>query len=221
MTIRLHHVPFTRSFRILWLLEELGLSCEVVPHTIQGGDLRTTEFRAISPGARVPALEIDGITIYESAAIVQYLCESREGHGLMPEKGIERVRFLEWLGFTETQASILTNLNLQYLFMPPETKLCADVLRLEAARLGSSLKTLDGVLQQQDWLLKSGFSAADTMMGFNLFAAPYYVKMDRFDAVRAYVERIEARPAYQAARKKDGPQKLYSKDFYEASEAGS
>lgn len=62
--IRLHHIAFSRSFRILWLLEEMGLKTDLRPYSITDGSLRATEFKAISPVGRVPALEIDGITIF-------------------------------------------------------------------------------------------------------------------------------------------------------------
>jgi len=70
-------------------------------------------------------------------------------------------------------------------------------------------------LSGRDYILRSGFSAADTMLGFNLIAAPYYVRLDPFENVRAYVDRISARPAFIDARKDDGPQEFYTKDFYE------
>ncbi len=215
--IRLHHVPLSRSFRILWLLEEMGLDCELVLYDITDGSLRAPEFLKISPGGRVPALEIDGTTVFESEAITQYLCESRPEHGLgrVPNDP-ERVAYLEWLGFAETQASIITSLNLQHLFLRPPAKPSVDVLKLEAARLGASLKMLDRHLSGQDWLLASGFSAADTMMGFNLYAAPYYVDMARFAHVAAYLERIETREGYKRARARDGEQKFYTQAFYPA-----
>ncbi len=214
--IRLHHIPFSRSFRVLWLLEELGLKAELAHYSITDGSLRASEFKAISPVGRVPALEIDGITIYESAAIVEYLTETRPEHGLGRLAGDpERVQFLEWLGYAETQASILASLNMQHLFMGDPTPASPLVLKLEAARLTASLKALENKLSDQEWLLPSGFSAADTMMGFNLFSAPYYVHLERFPNILAYIERIKARPAYQEARKLDGKQEFYKKDFYE------
>ena len=218
--IRLHHIPFSRSFRILWLMEEMGLEAELKHYSITDGSLRASEFKAISPVGRVPALEIDGLTIYESGAIVEYLTETRPEHGLGRLAGDpERVPYLEWLGFAETQASVLGSLNMQHLFMGDPTPASPVVLKLEAARLGSTLKAMDRTLAERDWLLESGFSAADTMMGFNLFAAPYYVEMDRFQNLVAYRERIEARPAYQSAREKDGKQEFYKKDFYPVPEA--
>jgi glutathione S-transferase len=215
--IRLHHVPFSRSFRILWLLQEMGLECALKHYAITDGSLRAGEFRQISPAGRVPALEIDDITIFESGAIVEYLCETRPGSGLGRLAGdAERVAFLEWLGFAETQASIIGSLNMQHLFMGDPTPAAPEVLRLEAARLAATLKAMQHALGDQEWLLPSGFSAADCMMGFNLFAAQYYVRFDKFDSLRAYMQRIEARPAYQAARALDGEQQFYRKDFYPA-----
>lgn len=213
--IRLHHIPFSRSFRILWLLEEMGLDAELKHYSITDGSLRASEFKAISPVGRVPALEIDGLTIYESGAIIEYLTETRPEHGLGRLAGdAERVPFLEWLGFAETQASVLASLNMQHLFMGDPTPASPVVLKLEAARLAATLKAMERTLGQRDWLLESGFSAADTMMGFNLFSAPYYVEMDRFENLAGYRARIEARPAYQRAREKDGPQEFYKKEFY-------
>ncbi|WP_204114817.1 glutathione S-transferase family protein [Shimia biformata] len=214
MTV-LHHIPFSRSFRILWLLQEMGIDCDLKYYSITDGSLRAEDFRAVSPAGRVPALEIDGITIYESPAIVEYLCETR------PEKGLgrfagdaERVAFLEWLGFAETQASILASLNMQHLFMGDPTPASPQVLKLEAARLAATLKAMNRKLEGRDWLLPSGFSAVDCMMGFNLFSAPYYVRLDRFENVVAYRDRIMARAGYQAARAMDGEQQFYAKDFY-------
>lgn len=217
--IRLHHVPFSRSFRILWLLQEMGMTCDLVLYSITDGSLKATDFKAISPAGRVPALEVDDITIFESAAIVEYLTETRPDHGLGRHAGDpERVTYLEWLGFAETQASILGSLNMQHLFMGDPTPASPVVLRLEAARLKKTVKVLEQVLSTRDFLLPSGFSAADTMLGFNLFAVPYYVHLDDFPHVRAYMERLQARPAFQAARALDGQQEFYKKPFYDVPE---
>lgn len=213
--IKLHHVPFSRSFRVLWLLEELGLPFEIAHYSIRDGSLRDPEFLAISPAGRVPALELDGKVLFESGAIVQHLCEMHPEAGLAPSPGhLDRARYLELIGFAETMGSLIENLNMQNLFLRNPSDASPVVLKLLTARLAATLRGMEEMLGDQDFLLPSGFSSADAMMGFNLFAAPYYVKLDPFSKLRAYKERLEARPAYQAARARDGEQDFYVKDFY-------
>jgi len=213
--ITLHHVAFSRSFRVLWLLEELGLEFDVKTYSIRDGSLRDPAFLAISPGGRVPALQIDGQMLFESGAIVQWLCERYPKAGLIPGVGApERAAFLEMLGFAETMASLIENLNLSHIFLRDPAQASPTVLKLTTARLGATLAGLEARLGAQEYLLSTGFSGADAMMGFNLFAAPYYVKMDPFPQLRAYGERLEARPAFQAARARDGEQDFYTQDFY-------
>lgn len=213
--IRLHHIPFSRSFRIMWLLEEMGLAYDVATYSITDGSLRSEEYRKLAPSGRAPALEIDGTVIFESPAITEYLCETRPDHGLGRAAGDpERIAYLQWLSFAETQASTIASLNLQMVFLRPPAKPSPTVVKLDVARLKSSVRVLDEALGDQEWLLPSGFSGADTMMGFNLFAAPFFVDMTPFANVQAYLARIEAREGFQVARAKDGPQRFYDQDFY-------
>lgn len=213
--IKLHHVPFSRSFRVLWALHEMGLDCEVIPYEIRDGSLRVSEFTKISPAGRVPGLEIDGQSLFESGAILQYLCETRPEHGFGRDPGHpERIRYLEYLGFAETMASIVEQLNINHIFLRDPAMASPTVIKVNTARLAGTLKALETKLEGQDYLLPSGFSGADMMMGFNLFAAPYYVKFDPFPNLHAYRTRLEQRPGYIAARARDGVQDFYTKSFY-------
>ncbi|MFY0597349.1 MAG: glutathione S-transferase family protein [Cognatishimia sp.] len=213
--ITLHHVAASRSFRTLWLLEELGLPYAVKHYKIRDGSLRDPAFLEISPAGRVPALEVDGKVIFESQAITQYLCESRPLSGLAPKQDEpERVDYLQWLAFAETQASIIASLNLQMVFLRPPAKPSVIVLKLEVARLKATLAPLEAVLDTQDWLLEAGFSAADTLLGFNLFAVKYFVDLTEYPNILAYLDRMEARPAFKRARANDGAQEFYDKPFY-------
>lgn len=218
--LTLYHVPFSRSFRVLWLLEELDLDCEVRTYSIRDGSLRDPAFLAISPAGRVPALELGGTVMFESGAIVQFLCEQHPEAGLAPPAGApERARFLEMIGYSETMASLIEQLNMQHLFLRDPSQASPVVIKLTTARLAATLGGMEALLEGQDYLLPTGFSAADVMMGFNLAAAPYYVRMDPFPRLRAYCDRLEARPAFQAARARDGEQDFYTKDFYPVPEA--
>ncbi len=213
--IKLHHVPLSRSSRVLWLLEELGLDYEVVSYSIRDGSLRDPAFLAISPAGRVPALEMHGKVMFESGAIVQFLCEEHADAGLAPLPGHgDRARYLEMISYAETMASLIEQLNMQHLFLRPPAKPAPVVIKLVTARLGSVMAGLEAVLGEGEYLLPSGFSGADIMMGFNLCAAPFYVHMDRFPTLCAYKARLEPRPAMQRALARDGKQEFYTQDFY-------
>ena len=221
--IRLHHVQYGRSFRILWLLEEIGLDrfggLEIIEHQIGSKEMATGGLGRVSPAIRIPAIEFDGLEMAESGAIVEYLCET-----FAPELGrsvghSERPQWLQWVHYAETQASLIEQLNLMMVFLRPPAKPSPVVVKITVARLRQTLRGMEERLGDQEWLLPSGFSAADIMMGFNLFAAPYYVKMDEFPRLRAYKARMEARAAYQKAIVREGPQRFYDREFYEVPEA--
>lgn len=211
--IRLHHVPGSRSMRVLWLLEEMGFEAEIVTWSLTDGRLRSPEFRALSPAGRIPALEIDGRAIFESGAIVEYLTETRGM--LAPHPGTpERADFLEWLHFAETQANILQNLNIHHIFLRPESARSADLMRLDTKRLEVTMRALEARLTGREWLLDI-FSAADCMMGFNLEAMFRFVRPDNFPAIAKWAARAQARPAYARAMAKGGTSAIYTQDFYE------
>lgn len=213
--IRLHHVPFSRSFRVLWMLEELGLAAEIVTYRIEDGSLRAPDFLKVSPTGRVPGLEIDGLALFESGAILEYLAERHPEAGLgCPPGAAERPRYLQAMHFAETMAGQIEQLNMQHLFLRPPAKPAPVVIKLNTARLKGALAALDGMLDGRETLLDQGFSAADVMMGFNLAAAPYYVPRGSFPRLESYFARLEKRPAYVRARAKDGPQTFYRQDFY-------
>lgn len=221
--IRLHHVQYGRSFRVLWLLEEIGLDkigpLEIVEHQIGTKAMSESDLPRISPAVRIPAIEIDGLEMSESGAIVQYLCETYVSDLDRPVGDAERPAFLQWIGFAETQASLIENLNLQLVFLRPPAKPSPIVVKLTVARLRQSMRGLEARLPEDGYLLPSGFSGADIMLGFNLFAAPYYLDMAEFPKVRAYQERFSARPAYQRAVAREGEQRFYAQDFYPVPES--
>ena len=218
--IRLHHVPFSRSFRALWLMTEMGLEFEIAAYDIRDGSLRAPEMLAVAPAARVPALEIDGISVFESGAILEYLSETRPGPGFgCPPGHPERVRYLEMMHFAETMASQIEQLNLQHLFLRDPKTASATTIKINVARLKAAMRGLEGMLGEREYLLEKGFGASDAMLGFNLFAAPYYARLEEFPRLSAYRGRLEGRPGYRAARERDGEQDFYRRDFYPTPEA--
>ena len=211
--IRLHHIPGTRSMRVLWLLEELALPYDLRQWSLTDGSLRSAEFLALSPAGRIPALEIDGRAIFESGAIVQYLTE-REGR-LAPAPGDpERADFLEWVSFAETQGATLQALNIQHMFLRPDTARSIPLLKLDTRRLAVTARALDDHLGGRPTLLDSGFSAADCMLGFNTDGVFRFLPASDYPALAAYRDRMLARPALQRAIRAGGAS-MYDRDFYE------
>ena len=216
--IRLHHIPGSRSVRVLWLLEELGLDYEIRHWSLTDGSLRSPEFRALSPAARAPALEIDGRAIFESGAIIEYLTE-REGKLAPLPRTSERADFLEWLHFAETQANQVQGLNIQHIFLRPETARSIPLMKLETKRLAGAAAALEARLTPRDYLLDGGFSAADCMMGFNVPAMFRFVPAGDYPATAAWWARMQKRPALDRALKKDGGPGIYARDFYDIPDA--
>jgi glutathione S-transferase len=214
--IVLHHVPGSRSFRVLWMLEELGLAARIVPHTITGGSLREPEVLSVTPAGRVPAIVIDGAPLAESGAILQLLAERHPEAGLdRPAGHPERGPYLQAIHFAETMASLIEALNLNLVFLRPPARPSVQVVKILKARLRDTLRALEGTLPEEGFLLPSGVSAADVMLGFNLWAAPRFVPMDPYSRIAAYKARLEARPAFARARERDGDAAFYDRDFYE------
>ena len=216
--IRLHHVAQARSFRILWLMEEMGLEFEIARRSFFDRSLRDPAYLEISPAGRVPALEIDGRVIYESGAITEYLCETRGEFGRAPGDP-DRVDWLEWLHFAETVGQSLAVLTQQHIALREDWMRSPATMRLEARRLEVVLGVVEAGLGAHDWLLPSGFSAVDCAVGYGAMISRHFVPFERLPRVAGWLARCEARPAFQRAAERDGPAELYRKPFYAPPEA--
>ena len=211
--IRLHHVAQARSFRILWLMEEMGLDFEVVRHSFFDKSLRAPEFLAISPAGRVPAVEIDGRVIYESGAIMEYLCATRGMLGRAAGDA-DWVDWLEWLHFAETIGQHLANLTQQHIALREDWMRSPTVMRLEAKRLGKALDVVEAGLGADDWLLSSGFSAVDCAVGYGGMIARRFIGFEALPRVAGWLHRCEERPAFRRAEARDGEAEIYRRAFY-------
>lgn len=204
MTLIVHHLNNSRSQRILWLLEELGAEYEIRHHKRDAvTNLAPPELLDIHPLGKSPVIEDNGQVIYESAAIVEYLCERHGGAHLVPARGTDdHIRYLEWLHFAEGSVML------------------PFLLQLYTSRLGEAAAPLRPRIDQQieshfqymeDRLLSSGYFVGDRLTGADImlsFPAEAAVKIGRAadkPKLTAYVAAIHARPAYQAALEKGGP----------------
>jgi len=194
--IKLHHVPQSRSMRTLWLLHELDVPFEVVLHPFDKS-LRDPAYLAISPAGRVPSLEIDGETIFETGAIGEYLCEvfSPDGLGRMPGTP-ERKDWLVWMHFAETISQHCAALTQQHIALRDDAMRSPIVMKLEAARINKCYDALEARLAGQEYLLKSGFTAADIGVGQAVYLGQYFARTDDHPNVAAWFERISKRDGF-------------------------
>ncbi|MCG6903214.1 MAG: glutathione S-transferase family protein [Rhodobacter sp.] len=214
--IRLHHCHQTRSMRSLWLLHELGVDFETVTHGFDKG-LRSPEYLALNPAGRVPALELDGRTIWETGAITQVLCERFPGAGLGRATGDgERADWLIWVHFAETLSQHGAALTQQHIALYDDAMRSGIVMRLEARRLEKCYGAIEARLDGREYLLDSGFSAADISVGQAIYMTRHFTPVDGFERVAAWYARITDRPGFQASLPPAGADLLFDREFYPA-----
>ena len=214
--ITLHHCPQTRSMRTLWLLHELEVEFQLRTYPFDR-TLRSDEFLTLSPAGRVPALEIEGERMFETGAITEYLCErfSPDRLGRMPGAP-DRMAWLVWVHFAETVSQHAAALTQQHVALREDHMRSPIVMKLEAARLGKCYDALEARLstpvENRDYLLTSGFSAADISVGQAVYMARHFVTLDALPALAAWYARLEARPAFQKSLPTGAG--LYAEPFY-------
>lgn len=210
--IVLHHAAQSRSFRILWFLHEAGLEHRLVRHSFAGRALRDPGFLAISPAGRVPVVEVDGGTLFESGAILQYLAETRTpGMGRAPGHPA-RGKYLEWLHYGETLAQHLAQLTFHKVVLAPADR-SPVVQKLETLRLRRALEGVEAALAGGD-LVPGGFCAADIMVGASVDLARRFVRFDGMPRLADWHRALRARPGFQAALAADGEPELYREEYY-------
>jgi len=220
--IIVHHLNNSRSQRVLWLLEELGLDYDLKryerdPKTL----LAPPALREVHPLGKSPVISDDSLTIAESGAIIEYLVD-RYGNGrLTPSAGTpERLRYTYWMHYAEGSAMppLLLKLVFDRIEKAPVPFIVKPVARAIAQRAKRSfvepqiarhLDYLESELGKHKWFAGPSFSAADIQMSFPLEAA---LARGGLDAQRPrlmdFLERIHKRPAYQRALERGGAYEL-------------
>lgn len=215
--ITLYHVPQSRSMRVLWLLNELEVECRLVEMPFDGS-LGSEEFLTRSPAGRVPALEIEGERMFESGAIVEYLCERFPERGMGREAGaMDRMAWLVWVHFAETVTQPVAALTLQHVVLGASAS--DAVKRIELRRLRQCFAAIEARLstpvENRDYLLTGGYSAADICVGQAIYMAQHFLRTDDFPELSAWFERITERQSYLDALPGPFASRMFEKEFYE------
>lgn len=198
--ITLYHCVSARSFRPLWMLEELGLDYALKMLPFPPRQLART-FLEINPLGTVPAFADDGVFMTESAAICQYLAV-RHSPGALSVEADEPdfARYLNYLHFGEATLTFPQTLVLRYgRFETPE-RLQPQVAEDYAKWFLARLRTLEPLLAEREFLCAGRFTAADVSVGYALFLAEFLDLTSRFTpSVLAYWERVRCRAGFQRA----------------------
>ena len=220
--ITVHHLNNSRSQRVLWLLEELGLDYEIRRYERDPATmLAPPSLKAVHPLGKAPVITDGDQVIAESGAIMEYLVEYYGRGRLIPPGGTsDRLRYTYWLHYAE--GSAMTPLLLKLIFdrMPNLSK--PSVLRPLVRRIANTVKArfvepqiamhvsyLEAELGRHTWFAGAEFTAADIQMSFPVEAIATRVGLDTAKPrLLAYLERIHARPAYLRAVERGGPYAL-------------
>ena len=217
--ITVHHLNNSRSQRVLWLLEELGLPYEIKKYQRDAKTmLAPPELTQVHPLGKSPVITDDGVTVAESGAIIEYLIE-RYGKGrLAPEIGTpERLRWRYWLHFAEGTAMSPLLMKLVFervkvspmpFFVKPIARGIADkvLAMMVEPNLKRQLDFMEAELGKSEWFAGDAFSAADIQMSFPVEAAAQRAGLNASrPKLMAFLKRIHARPAYKKALERGGP----------------
>jgi glutathione S-transferase len=218
--IVVHHLNNSRSQRVLWLLEELGVPYEVQKYQRDAKTmLAPAELTRVHPLGKSPVLTDNAITVAESGAIVEYLLETYGAGRLVPQPGTEsRRRFTYWLHFAEGSAMPPLLLKLIFdrigsgqgmpFFAAPVARGIASKVKalMIEPNLKRQLDFMESELERSEWFAGDDFSAADIQMSFPVEAAAQRAGLDASrPKLMAYLKKIHARPAYQRALARGGP----------------
>lgn len=195
--LKLHHAPNSRAGRILWLLEELKLPYELNRMEFHPKALKSDEHRARHPLGRVPVLEDGDVTLYESGAIVEYLIARHSDGSLRPTVDSPLFPpYLQWLHFCEGMVMPPINtIVVQTILLPPERR-SEEILGQAKRLLTKSLEPLHEAIAGKDYMIGT-LSGVDFMLGHACYMARRLRCMpEEMTHLHAYVNRLEARPAF-------------------------
>lgn len=212
--ITVHHLEDSRSQRVLWLLEELGLAYAVRRYARDRKTLRAPpELLAVHPLGKSPVIDDDGVVVAETGAIVEYLT-AKAGGALVPAGAAERARYTYWLHYAEGSAMPPLLLTLIFCRLAPESpRLVRPLVRRIAGAVQRDFIDPDlrrhaayweAELARRPWFCGPDFSAADIQMSFPLEAFAHR-GTGTGPRVGDWLARIHARPAYRRALERGGP----------------
>lgn len=216
--LTLHHLENSRSQRIIWLLEELGVGYQLKHYERDAKtNLAPDALKRVHPLGKSPMLQDGELVLPETGAIIEYLLVNYPQDGMRPEPGNPGWQhYTYWMHAAE--GSIMALLVMKLLFTkitePPVPFLIRPISKAISKQVNDSyilpslqphIEYIEQHLGEHQWFAGEQFTGADIMMSFPIEAAGSRMKLDGYPNIQAFLKRIHARPAYQAALEQGGP----------------
>jgi glutathione S-transferase len=197
LSITLYYAPFTRSMRVAFLLEEMGVPYTRIVLDRSKGEHKTPEYLRMHPHGLFPVLRDGDTVIYETAAICLHLADRFPEKGMAPPlSSPERALYYQWMIYAvATLEPPISDVSLQLEL--PEERRNEALVQSRRARFAASAEVLTRALQPGPYLLGERFSAADVVIGMMLIWARTLDLLTDHPVLQEYVARIRARPAFR------------------------
>jgi glutathione S-transferase len=194
MKIKLYEFGPTRSIRVRWTLQELGIDFEPIRVNLVAGEHRRPEFLKINPAGKIPVLVDGDLVLTESVAIVLYLAEKYSGKGLLPAGLNERAAVNRWLLFAATELEQpLWRIARHTALYPEERRLPSDVI-LASDEFKDMASVLEKHMQGRQFVAADSVSVADFVTAYTLDWGNEYKLLEGCPQLRTYMKRMYARP---------------------------
>jgi glutathione S-transferase len=214
--IIVHYLENSRAHRVLWLLEELGLTYDIRRYP-RGSDMRAPEaLKKIHPLGKSPIIEDNGVVIAESGAIFDYLLRTYGRGGLSASESAQDQRdYVYWMNYAEGSAMPLLVMTVIFrtiprqlpFFLRPLGKMISSGVeaKLLQPQLNDHVAFWEKSLGRTGWFAGDQLTAADIMMSFPVETAVTRAPAADHPAIKQFLQAIRARPAYRSALEKGGP----------------
>jgi glutathione S-transferase len=204
MSLTVYGFPDTRSLRVTWMLEELGLDYDYHLVNMAKGESRSPEYLAVNPAGKVPALKTEHGILIESVAIINYLGALKPDEGLIPTHSLfERARYDQWCLFAVAELEQPLWTIGKNKFALPKAQRCPEIFPTAEWEFQKALGLFSEALGDNPYILGAHFSAADILLAHTLFWGRDFKQKIEAKNLQAYMQHIQTRPALAAAVKKE------------------